>query len=680
MRKCRYLLVFALLAALICAFAACDPPKSSDGYKVTFSENYAGAPAATQVIVQDGETVEEPTKPERDGYVFRGWYLDYLGLRAYSFDDPVKGDLRLFAKWGMTRATVTFVYGNGEADKTQTVDVGGTIARPSPEPVRENYEFTGWFTNAAATQEYDFGKAVEDNLTLYAGWRQTNATVTFFYYEDRTETESVEVGMTVSQPDAPSREDYSFTGWFSDAMLRNRYEFGTPVDGDITLYAGWQLVRATVTLNMGYPDASDEYVKADVGTVPAKPADPTRTGYDFAGWYLDPAYSTEYHFDEQISENFTVYAKWELRTFTVTFSANYTGGTDTTASVKYLGYATAPDDDPVRTGFDFTGWYTTSACTELFAFTSTPITEDTTVYAGWTSASQSGEFTVRFHLNDGIDTIYQSDSYKTGRKPKEPDDPSREGYFFYGWATDAAGTQLYDFNSARVRENVELYAKWLKGYTFEAEYTDLDKKPGQGSSDNCEGTDLIQYVKDVSGNGAQMGMSNGCYVGKLYYNGAFLQFDITSSVEVTDAVLVLRLTPDLYDMHFTDETWQIVVNKGTDREYRVQYGTLDLVGAYPQTSILPDGSSLNGDMNKRPFENYIMTLTLHLYEGENTIHLITNNKVDHGGTFNADTPLIDCMYIYSSSTLSWTHCHPENIGKTQADVKYDITYDTRRRG
>lgn len=238
---------------------------------------------------------------------------------------------------------------------------------------------------------------------------------------------------------------------------------------------------------------------------------------------------------------------------------------------------------------------------------------------------------------------------------------------------------MFNFNNGRAQgSSMTFYAKWLKGYTFEAEYTYLTGKPGQGSSDNCSGTDLIQRVKDVPENGAQMGMSGGAYVGKLYYNGAFLEFNVTSDKEVEDATLVLRLTPDLYDMYFTDETWQVIVNGE-----RLEYGNLSLTGAIPQSMLDENGNIINGDMTKRPFDNYVMTTKLHLKAGNNVIRLVTNNREDHGGTFNAETPLIDCMYIYSNSSLKWTDgkVYPENMvaeGLTLADIKYDVTYDTER--
>lgn len=134
---------------------------------------------------------------------------------------------------------------------------------------------------------------------------------------------------------------------------------------------------------------------------------------------------------------------------------------------------------------------------------------------------------------------------------------------------------------------------------------------------------------------------------------------------------MVRLTPDLFDMYFTDETWQVIVNGE-----RIEYGKLNLTGAIAQTDFDELGNAVNGDMNKRPFENYVITTALHLNAGNNTIQLVTNNKEDHGGTFNAETPLMDCIFVYGNTNLGWTHCYPENVNQTMDDVSYDVTFDT----
>lgn len=102
-----------------------------------------------------------------------------------------------------TTYTVTFDqnYPNAPAATTATVEQGKKVAEPS-EPTRTGHVFTGWYTSADLSAEYDFDSAVTGNLTLYAGWEQ-HFTVTFVLNYDgapAATTEDVASGDTVAAP------------------------------------------------------------------------------------------------------------------------------------------------------------------------------------------------------------------------------------------------------------------------------------------------------------------------------------------------------------------------------------------------------------------------------------------------------------------------------------------------
>ena len=663
------LLAFMMAMTLLISCAAL----AEDGvYKVYFNYNYQGAPDAAAVLVEAGKTVDQPAAPAREDYVFTGWYSNIICTQEYDFSTPVNGTMRLFAGWTPANVTVTYYLQNeGTETATQTVKVGGQLV-PMDAPVNEGYEFSGWYANAAGTKPFDFTQPVPaHNLTIYAGWVQQSAKITYVLYDDVTIEAKAEFGQPLTVPAVPEREDYAFADWYATATGTEKYDFSTPVTENTRIYARWTQTVATVTFDGNYENAEATQSKVDVGSAVKKPkAKPEREGYDFTAWYTDAACTLEYDFSAPVNGDTVIYAGWEVKEYTVKFYANYEGGENITTKVQH-GQKPVLPEDPVREGYSFTGWFTDKSGKEPFN-TEQIITQRTTAYAGWQSAKEAeGERVISFMYNyDGMGE-YTSQTYTSTRRIKEPDAPVRPGYYFAGWARDAEGATMFNFSSERSTTSITLFAKWLKGYTFEAEYTFLDGKPGQGSSDNCMGVDLIQTPKDVLGNGEQMGMSNRAYVGKLYYNGAYLDFHVNSAAEVNDATLVLRLTPDLFDMRFTDETWQVIVN-----DERIEYGRLNLTGAIAQTDFDEMGNTVNGDMNKRPFQNYVITTELHLKAGENIIRLVTNNKEDHGGTFNAETPLIDCLYIYSNAEASWAVCYPENVGQTMADVTYDVTYDT----
>lgn len=211
-----------------------------------------------------------------------------------------------------------------------------------------------------------------------------------------------------------------------------------------------------------------------------------------------------------------------------------------------------------------------------------------------------------------------------------PSDPLRDTHLFTGWYLDAACSKAFDAKS-RPTESFSLYADWITSWTFEAEYVNLDNKPGMGYSANVEGTQMIG--KD---NGSAKA-SNGYYVSYLYYNGANLEFDISASKTLTNVYFEVRLSSEFYDVALDDGNFKITVN---DQDMSGFY--FDLSGA------LPVGSD-----DKRPFTNFLVTSSLTLNEGTNIIKLIVNNTHSHGGTMYADAPMVDCIYLGTENTLSW---------------------------
>ena len=152
--------------------------------------------------------------------------------------------------------TITFDYNypDAPADYTITVEEGGVVDPPS-DPTRPNYSFDGWFTDEDCNEKADFEYTVTGDATYYAGWTQTSATITFDHNDGNgtVTTATAEIGGTVAQPEAPTRDGYLFTGWFTDKACTTEYAFSTVVSGDVTLYAGWeQATGDTVTVTRSH--------------------------------------------------------------------------------------------------------------------------------------------------------------------------------------------------------------------------------------------------------------------------------------------------------------------------------------------------------------------------------------------------------------------------------------------
>ena len=137
--------------------------------------------------------------------------------------------------------------------------------------------------------------------------------------------------------------------------------------------------------------------------------------------------------------------------FKVVFNANGHGSAPATQIVKSGKTASKPSD-PTASGYTFGGWYTDSACTKAYDF-STSVTSNVTLYAKWTINS----YNVSFNSNGG--SSIASQTVTEGNKATKPSDPTKSGCTFGGWYTDSACATAYDFNTA-VTSNITLYAKW----------------------------------------------------------------------------------------------------------------------------------------------------------------------------------------------------------------------------
>ena len=142
---------------------------------------------------------------------------------------------------------------------------------------------------------------------------------------------------------------------------------------------------STVTVAFNTNGGSDiSAIIADYDTRIEAPAAPVKEHYSFLGWYTDEALTTEFSFNTPVTADMTLYAKWKLNEFTVSFDAN--GGSSATASKEVIygeAYGTLPA--PTRTGYTFNGWFTTqTGGTKITADTVVTAATNHTLYAQWT--------------------------------------------------------------------------------------------------------------------------------------------------------------------------------------------------------------------------------------------------------------------------------------------------------
>ena len=135
---------------------------------------------------------------------------------------------------------VNFESNGGTEIKPQTVVYGKKATEPS-NPSKEKFVFEGWYTDKDCTKVFNFDTEIKSDITLYAGWKSVH-TVSFDANGgilSGPETQSVISGEKVTNPTNPSKENYAFLGWYTDAEFTNKYNFDLAVENSFTLYAKW---------------------------------------------------------------------------------------------------------------------------------------------------------------------------------------------------------------------------------------------------------------------------------------------------------------------------------------------------------------------------------------------------------------------------------------------------------
>lgn len=148
---------------------------------------------------------------------------------------------------------VTFNAGEGTGTMdVQKIPEGVETALNKNTFTRSGYKFAGWATDSDGYVVYEDGANVtlNDDLTLFAKWTKIHSSsgggVTHYTVKFDTNGGSVITNKTVTrnsklaEPQAPTREGYSFIGWFTDKEMTDAYDFESKVTKNFTLYAKWE--------------------------------------------------------------------------------------------------------------------------------------------------------------------------------------------------------------------------------------------------------------------------------------------------------------------------------------------------------------------------------------------------------------------------------------------------------
>lgn len=187
-------------------------------------------------------------------------------------------------------------------------------------------------------------------------------------------TATVKKADFVLRPADPVRAGYDFRGWFLAADTSQIVKFDVPIYEDQYYIALWKPSQYTVTFDSagGSPVANQSI---ESGKAAVKPADPTRSGYTFTGWFTGDA---AYDFAAPVTANLTLTARWsEIKKWNVTFDSQ--GGSAVAPISVDEGKTAVKPADPIRDQYAFGGWFLSG---KRYDF-NTPVSADLTLAARW---------------------------------------------------------------------------------------------------------------------------------------------------------------------------------------------------------------------------------------------------------------------------------------------------------
>ena len=214
-------------------------------YTITF---YIDGDVADTIETSGNESLALPSAPKRDDYTFEGWlfdngiWQDELTADTYA-DKTLTKDVSVYAYYKKIEEpepeppaeyTVTFDAGHG----TPIAPMTTSRIDKEPQTVRDGYTFAGWYKDSGFSDKVTFPYEVTKAQTLYAKWEKNTYTVRF-ELNGGTGVSDMTVSEIQTEP-VPTRNGYTFAGWYKDSGLTEKVTFPYEVTKAQTLYAKWE--------------------------------------------------------------------------------------------------------------------------------------------------------------------------------------------------------------------------------------------------------------------------------------------------------------------------------------------------------------------------------------------------------------------------------------------------------
>ena len=336
-------------------------------YNITYDLN--GGSLSNLIYTYTVEDEIELGIPAKVGYEFTGWNLGITKINKGS-----TGDIDLVAKYSVKEYSINYELNGGEFEgefvSKYTIEDEITL----PIPVKEGYEFAGWYKAADLKEEIStISKGTTEDKVYYAKWIEIQNRHDI-KYELNGGTLPIDTPTTYIEGESfelaiPTKEGYKFLGWYLASSLtgNTKTEVLSTDNKDIKVYAKWEKIPETYNINYVLnggsfvSDYDETYVEGSVVFL----VTPVKEGYKFIGWYETSDFSGDKVNVISVSDkgDKTYYACWNALTggdYTIEYVLN--GGKLEPGYVEAYEFGTAVTlPIPTKDGSVFMGWYENSS-------------------------------------------------------------------------------------------------------------------------------------------------------------------------------------------------------------------------------------------------------------------------------------------------------------------------------
>ncbi|EMJ2853233.1 InlB B-repeat-containing protein [Listeria monocytogenes] len=243
---------------------------------------------------------------------------------------------------------------DGNTSEVKTVTEEDLIPEPA-NPTKQGYTFDGWYDAETGGTKWDFttGQMPENDLMLYAHF-SVNSYQVNFDIDGAVMNEAVVYDTLLNEPTAPTKQGYTFDGWYDAETGGNKWDFKTmkmPAN-DVTLYAHFTVSSYQVNFDIDGAVTNEAIV---YDTLLNEPATPTKQGYTFDGWYDAETGGNKWDFKTMKipANDVTLYAHFTINNYQANFDID---GSVTNETITYDTLLNEPTA-PTKQGFLFDGWY-----------------------------------------------------------------------------------------------------------------------------------------------------------------------------------------------------------------------------------------------------------------------------------------------------------------------------------